>query len=40
MSSTWLGYGELGLELVYLEKTYSHTPKKLSMVGEMKYDRT
>jgi hypothetical protein len=24
----------LGLEIVYIEENFSHTPKKISMVGE------
>jgi hypothetical protein len=38
MSSTQLVYRELDLELVSLEDNYSHTTKKLSMMGENKYD--
>jgi hypothetical protein len=40
MSSTRLGYRELGLELVSLEDNFSCTPKKPSMEGKNKYDGT
>jgi hypothetical protein len=40
MSPMRSGYRELGVELVYLEDKFSHTPKKPSMVGEKKYDGT
>jgi hypothetical protein len=33
-------YRELGIELVSLEDKFSHTPKKPSMEGENKDDRT
>jgi hypothetical protein len=39
MSSLHSGYRELGLELDSLEENFSRTPKKLSMVGENKYDK-
>jgi hypothetical protein len=40
MSSMRSRYRELGLKLVSFEDNFSHTPKKPSMVGENKYDRT
>jgi hypothetical protein len=34
------GYRELGIDLVSLQDNFSHTPKKISMEGENKYDGT
>jgi hypothetical protein len=38
ITTTWLGYRELGLELVSLGDNHSRRPKKPPMVEENKYD--
>jgi hypothetical protein len=40
MSLTWSRYRELGLKIVSLEDNCSRTPKKPSMAGKNKDDRT